>query len=67
MVLLVLSSQSIHSEWVKTEVAKARKRELKKGRRMLFPYAISFTELQELGMLRPRHRQGLGPRNSRIL
>jgi hypothetical protein len=47
--LLVLSPQSINSEWVKTEIAKARKREVKEGRRMLFPVrlGISFKELQD--------------------
>jgi TIR domain/Pentapeptide repeats (8 copies) len=47
--LLILSPSSIHSEWVKTEIAKARKREVKEKRRMLFPVAlkISYQELQK--------------------
>jgi len=47
--LLVLSPNSINSEWVKTEIAKASKRERKEGRRMLFPIrlGISFNQLQE--------------------
>jgi hypothetical protein len=35
--LLILSSASIASKWVKTEIAKARKREEKSKRRVLFP------------------------------
>jgi len=47
--LLILSPNSIHSEWVKTEIAKARKREMMEKRRMLFPVLlkISYKELQE--------------------
>jgi hypothetical protein len=47
--LLILSPDSINSEWVKTEIAKARKRENAEGKRVLFPISlnISFTELQE--------------------
>lgn len=47
--LLILSPDSINSEWVKTEIAKARKREVMEKRRMLFPVLlkISYKELQE--------------------
>ncbi|MGB9123642.1 MAG: toll/interleukin-1 receptor domain-containing protein [Candidatus Angelobacter sp.] len=47
--LLILSPESINSEWVKTEIAKARKREVMEKRRMLFPVLlkISYKELQE--------------------
>ena len=47
--LLILSPQSINSEWVKTEIAKARTREIKEGKRVLFPIRlnISFEQLQE--------------------
>ena len=38
--LLILSPHSISSEWVKTEIAKARKRELRENRRMLFPVRL---------------------------
>ena len=38
--LLVLSEHSINSEWVRTEIAKARKRELRENRRMLFPVRL---------------------------
>jgi hypothetical protein len=47
--LLILSPDSINSEWVKTEIAKARKREVLEKRRMLFPVLlkISYKKLQE--------------------
>ena len=35
--LLILSEHSMSSEWVKAELAKARKREVKEGKRVLFP------------------------------
>ena len=38
--LLILSAFSMHSEWVRTEIAKARKRELREGCRMLFPISL---------------------------
>jgi hypothetical protein len=38
--LLILSEASMNSEWVKTEIAKARKRELREHRRMLFPVGL---------------------------
>jgi hypothetical protein len=34
--LLILSEQSMRSQWVTTEIAKARKRETKEGKRALF-------------------------------
>lgn len=39
-VLLILSPASMESEWVKTEIAKARRRELKEKRRVLFPIRL---------------------------
>jgi len=47
--LLILSPDSIDSEWVKTEIAKARKREVIEKRRMLFPVRlkISYKKLQQ--------------------
>jgi len=39
-VLLVLSRASIRSEWVKTEIRKARKAEIKENRRKLFPIRL---------------------------
>jgi uncharacterized protein YjbI with pentapeptide repeats len=38
--LLILSRDSMESEWVKTEIAKARKRETREKRRMLFPVRL---------------------------
>lgn len=38
--LLVLSDASMNSEWVKTEISKARRRERREGRRMLFPVRL---------------------------
>lgn len=47
--LLVLSPESIHSEWVKTGIIKASQRERAEKRRMLFPVRlnISYEELKE--------------------
>lgn len=39
-VLLVLSRDSMKSEWVKTEIAKARKREIEEARQVLFPIRL---------------------------
>jgi len=38
--LLILSEHSMSSEWVKTELAKARKREVKDDKRVLFPVRL---------------------------
>ena len=38
--LLVLSKHSMNSEWVKTEIRKARKAEIKEGKRKLFPIRL---------------------------
>ncbi|MGH9668362.1 MAG: toll/interleukin-1 receptor domain-containing protein, partial [Bryobacteraceae bacterium] len=38
--LLILSPASMASEWVKTEIAKARKREVTEQRRVLFPVGL---------------------------
>jgi uncharacterized protein YjbI with pentapeptide repeats len=38
--LLVLSEHSINSEWVKTEIAKAREREVREKRQVLFPISV---------------------------
>jgi uncharacterized protein YjbI with pentapeptide repeats len=46
--LLILSPDSMASEWVKTEVFKAREREVKEGRRVLFPIRLcSFEALRD--------------------
>lgn len=38
--LLILSPHSMESEWVKTEISKARKREVRDERRVLFPIRL---------------------------
>ena len=38
--LLVLSEASMNSEWVKTEIAHARQREVAEGKRVLFPISL---------------------------
>jgi hypothetical protein len=38
--LLILSEHSMASNWVKTELRRARKRELEENRRVLFPICI---------------------------
>src|SRR5262249_32457390 len=46
--LLVLSRASMRSEWVKTEIGKARKAELKEKRRKLFPIRlVNFKTIQD--------------------
>ena len=47
-VLLILSQASMESEWVKTEISKARKREIKEDKRVLFPISLcSFEALRD--------------------
>jgi hypothetical protein len=61
--LLLLSSHSMSSEWVKTEIAKARKRELNENRRMLFPpQPRPLPNPPSLGIPRLRLRPRLRPR-----
>jgi hypothetical protein len=43
--LLILSPDSMNSEWVKTEIAKARKRELQEKRQVLFPIRLAAFEV----------------------
>lgn len=46
--LLVLSQESMQSEWVMTEIRKARKAEVKEGRRKLFPIRlVDYEDLSE--------------------
>jgi len=46
--LLILSPESMASEWVATEIAKARKKEAAQDRRVLFPISIvPYSSLQE--------------------
>jgi TIR domain/Pentapeptide repeats (8 copies) len=42
--LLILSSHSMNSEWVKTEIAKARQREVQEKRQVLFPLRLVLFE-----------------------
>jgi TIR domain len=39
--LLILSSHSMESEWVKTEICNARKREVRENARVLFPISLA--------------------------
>jgi uncharacterized protein YjbI with pentapeptide repeats len=46
--LLILSAASMASEWVRTEISKARKREVKEDKRVLFPIRLcSFETLRD--------------------
>lgn len=46
--LLILSPASMESEWVKTEISKARKRERNEKRRVLFPVTlVAYEELRD--------------------
>jgi uncharacterized protein YjbI with pentapeptide repeats len=46
--LLILSEHSMNSNWVKTEISKARKRESREKRQMLFPVrVVSFDTLRD--------------------
>jgi len=46
--LLVLSHESMDSEWVKTEIRRARRAELKENRRKLFPIRlVDFTTIRD--------------------
>jgi hypothetical protein len=46
--LLILSDNSMQSEWVATEIAKARRREKREGRQMLFPIRlVGFAAIEE--------------------
>ncbi|MBI4681218.1 MAG: restriction endonuclease, partial [Nitrospirae bacterium] len=46
--IIVLSPHSINSEWVRTEIRRARRRELEEGKRLLFPIALgSFDDIRK--------------------
>jgi uncharacterized protein YjbI with pentapeptide repeats len=46
--LLILSDASMNSEWVKTEIANARQREIREKRQMLFPIGlVPFEKIKE--------------------
>jgi hypothetical protein len=40
LLLVILSDDSMNSEWVKTEIANARQREVRENRQMLFPISL---------------------------
>jgi len=59
--LLVLSSGSMNSEWVKTEIGKARKAEIKEGKRKLFPIRlVDFNTIREWEFFDEYTRKDLG-------
>jgi len=65
--LLILSEASMNSEWVKTEIANARKRELREHRRMLFPVRLAdFATLRDWQCFDADSGKGFRPRDSRI-
>jgi hypothetical protein len=39
-IVLIISESSMHSDWVKTEISKARQRELREQRQVLFPLRL---------------------------
>jgi hypothetical protein len=63
--ILVLSDHSIVSEWVMTEIRRARQRELKEKRKILFPIRLTdFETLKKMDLFRHRHwkrPRGRGP------
>ena len=66
--LMILSPSSMDRERVKTEIAKARKREVGEKRRVLFPIRLApFEALRDSGVLRRGHRQRLGAGDPRVL
>ena len=65
--LLILSEDSMKSEWVRTEIAEARKLEMKDGKRVLFPVRLVPFDVLRVGVVRRRYRQGFGARNTRVL
>ena len=64
--LLVLSEHSMNSEWVKTEIAKARQREVREKRQVLFPIRlVDFETIQQWSALTPT-LEGFSQGNPRI-
>ena len=63
--LLVLSPESMSSEWVKTEIRRARKAELKEKRRKLFPIRlVDFEPIEDWECFDPTARARTWPRRS---
>ena len=59
--LLVLSRESMGSEWVKTEIREARKAEVKEGQRKLFPIRlVDFNTIREWEFFDEYTRKDLG-------
>ena len=62
--LLILSPNSMNSEWVKTEISKARKRERTGKRRVLFPFGWSRLMPYEIGSVLTQTPGKTRPRKS---
>jgi uncharacterized protein YjbI with pentapeptide repeats len=66
--LLILSNYSMHSEWVKTEIANARQREIREGRQVLFPIAlVPYDTIKQWKAFDADTGKRLGAGNTRIL
>ena len=58
---------SMSSEWVKVEIRKARQREIKEGKRVLFPIRlVSYEALRDWNLPR-RHGEEYSRRDTRVL
>lgn len=65
--LLILSDASMTSEWVKTEIANARQREIREKRQMLFPISlVPYERIKEWTAFDADTGQGLRPSNPRV-
>jgi hypothetical protein len=65
--LLILSPHSMASEWVLTEIRKARKREVRENARVLSPISlVPFQEIREWEAFDGRHGQGFSDRDPRV-
>ena len=64
--LLILSEHSMSSDWVQTEIAKARKREAKEGKRVLFPVRAGPFERLRIGSASTRTGERFGARDTRV-
>ena len=56
--LLILSEHSVNSEWVKTDIRKARNREVTDNRRMLFPVSL-------VGLQPPKNGNASTPKSAK--
>ena len=65
--LLILSPDSINSNWVKTEIANTRAREQREGVQMLFPVSIvPYSTVRDWEVLRRGHWHRLRPGDPRV-